>query len=536
MIFHKTIKNKQGVFMHTPEDISIPDNYLAEEVKSNDPIEHVIVLMLENHSFDKKLGCFKQKYSELEGVDPNFPAFNLDDKNAPIYQIELAEKQVPLDPFHELPNVMAQLDQNNSGFVKDFIANYPKSSQLDRQYIMSYYPMGSLPAMHGLANDFTICDNWFASVPSGTWPNRFFALSGSSRGRVITPNSILDPEAAKAIFYQNQPTIFDSLNNAGKSWRVYFEDFPISLVFTHQRFPRNLIHYHRMKSFYKDANGDPKDFPNFTFIEPKYEGDDDQNDDHPPHNTMKAEKLIADVYNAVRANKKLWQSSLLVITYDEHGGFYDHVSPPTAIPPDAHTEEYTFDRLGIRVPTILVSPWVDRRVEKTLFDHTSVLKYLIDKWQLQPLGNRTANANSISVALNFKQTPRKDCISHIYIPTEDIFYKNSLIAKWNINSNHLAIHSFINFLKESENYHPTHSAKRISRTAIAGEKLGKKIEKFGIWLQKKSYQHRIKEISYTQEIVDYILNKGNELSSQEEKSNDTTTTTTSFEEVSLSPR
>jgi len=88
---------------------------------------------------------------------------------------------------------------------------------------------------------------------------------------------------------------------------------------------------------------------------------------------MKAEKLVADVYNAIRANAPLWNSTLFVLFYDEHGGFYDHVQPPPALPPDEHQEEYAFNQLGVRVPALLISPWVERCVETTQFDHTSVL-------------------------------------------------------------------------------------------------------------------------------------------------------------------
>jgi hypothetical protein len=117
---------------------------------------------------------------------------------------------------------------------------------------------------------------------------------------------------------------------------------------------------------------------------------------------MKAQKLLADVYNALRSNEHLWNSTLLVVLYDEHGGFYDHVEPPSAVPPDDHHEEYTFDRLGIRVPAVLVSPWVRQGFDPTPFDHTSLLKYLTEKWKLGDLGMRTAQANSIGPLLQGK--------------------------------------------------------------------------------------------------------------------------------------
>src|SRR5262249_33411553 len=123
-----------------------------------------------------------------------------------------------------------------------------------------------------------------------------------------------------------------------------------------------------------------------------------------------------DVYNAIRGNNDLWNQTLLVILFDEHGGFYDHVPPPAAIPPDGHQEEYTFERLGVRVPAVLVSPWVGKRVEKTLFDHTSLLKYLINKWDLGPLGARAAAANSIGVAIT-EARRREDTLPFIRVST-----------------------------------------------------------------------------------------------------------------------
>ena len=110
----------------------------------------------------------------------------------------------------------------------------------------------------------------------------------------------------------------------------------------------------------------------------------------------------------MRSNAALWESTLLAIIYDEHGGFYDHVAPPPAVPPDDNQQEYTFDQYGLRVPAILVSPWVKREVNATLFDHTSVLKYLIDKWHLGPLGRRAAQANSIGTALQTGMSLRDD--------------------------------------------------------------------------------------------------------------------------------
>lgn len=367
-------------------------------LKKPDPIRHVVQLILENRSFDQMLGCMKEIYPDLDGVNPKAPYSNSDDEGRSYQQSPTTERQMLLDPHHEVPHVAVQLENGNSGFVRDFARSYPASGPEARQLIMSYFPLDFLPALHALGRNFLICDRWFASVPGPTWPNRFFALSGTSNGRVNMPDDGVRRADLPGYFQQTQTTLFDRLNEAAVDWKVYFHDVPQSTVLDKQRDPHNVARYFYIDQFYKDAHGPEADFPAYCLIEPDFMGYG-QNDGHPPHDIMKAEKLIADIYNAIRANKALWDSMLLIVMFDEHGGFYDHVAPPAADPPDAEILEYSFNQLGVRVPAILVSPWVKRGWDNTRFDHTSVLKYLTDKWRLGPLGNRTAEANSIAVAI-----------------------------------------------------------------------------------------------------------------------------------------
>jgi phospholipase C len=197
------------------------------------------------------------------------------------------------------------------------------------------------------------------------------------------------------------------------------------------------------------------DFPRFSLIEPKYFGTD-QNDDHPPHNIMKGEKLIADTYNALRSNPALWESTLLVVVFDEHGGFYDHVPPPAAVPPapPKPKDEWVFDRLGVRVPAILVSPWVNRGVEHTPFDHTSLLKYLIEKWALGApncLGDRTAAANSIACALAAgPNQPRDDTTAFIRVPFSQLVPDKNELASYEstVNENQASLQLLADFIRE----------------------------------------------------------------------------------------
>lgn len=387
-------------------------------MSKNDPVKHVILLIMENHSFDQMLGCFKDIYPHLDGVDPRNLHSNVDCTGTSFRQQPTRERQMSLDPHHEVPHVRVQLENNNGGFVKDFSQSFPESTKEARQFIMGYYPLDFLPALHALARNFTICDHWHASLPGPTWPNRFFALSGTSNGRVNMPDDGTHKADLKGYFQQTQDTLFDRLNEHDINWKIYFHDIPQSTVFEHQREPHNAARYFYVDEFYDDARGIESEFPQFAFIEPRYMGWE-ESDDHPPHDIMRAEKLIADVYNAIRANDQLWESTLLVVFYDEHGGFYDHVVPGAAIPPDNHQEEYAFNQYGVRVPALLISPWVSQGVERTLFDHTSLLKYLIEKWDLESLGQRTANANSIGTVIDLN-APREDTISRIELKVDQL--------------------------------------------------------------------------------------------------------------------
>jgi phospholipase C len=416
------------------------------EQKSDDGIEHVVLLMLENHSFDQMLGALQEIFTDVDGVTPALAATrkNISKDGISVFQNETTERQMAFDPKHEHINVTAQLEGGNGGFVKEFQKAYPKCSAADLNDVMGYYPLDFLPGLHALGRDFTICDNWFSSLPGPTWPNRFLALSGTCSGEVLMPAGAqqLDP---KWYTEQNQTTLFDRLTEKEIDWRIYYYDFPCSLILKNQRAAKNLAAYSKISHFFTDAAGDAAAFPQFTFIEPQYFGVG-ENDDHPPHNVMKAEKLVADVYNALRSNKALWESTLLVVVYDEHGGFYDHVTPPAAVAPDAHTNNYLFNQYGVRVPALLVSPRCGRRVEKTLFDHTSLLKYLTEKWELGPLGNRTAAANSIGCAILNEAPVREDCIAFIRVPTVDLISDDVELEKNATNANQEALHHVAEFL------------------------------------------------------------------------------------------
>jgi phospholipase C len=422
-----------------------------------------------------------------------------------------------LDPMHEHVNVMRQLENDGGGFVLDLEASYRKSKKparpVDFQEIMGYYPCGFLPALHTLAKEFTICDRWFSSLPGPTWPNRFFALTGTSSGSVTMPAgwSELDPAP---YFQQKQPTIFSRLNEAGRRNRIYFYDFPCSLVLVEQRQRTQLANYHSIDRFFEDAKGDESNFPEFAFIEPKYFGAD-QNDNHPPHNVMKSEKLVADVYNAIRSNAALWNSTLLVVAFDEHGGFYDHVTPPRTVAPDEHIADFAFDRLGVRVPALLISPWVGARTEHTEFDHTSLLRYLVDKWQLGPLGARTAQANSIACALRTSAPPREDTTTFIRVATTDLIPDDPEMERWDSSAGQRQLHIFADWILEGGD----HAVAKGVATAAAWTRrelgwlsrqkrhLGDLFIKAGTALNRDLKESRNKRIERTRQAVEHLKSR-----------------------------
>jgi phospholipase C len=362
--------------------------------------------MMENRSFDHILGSLPH----VDGVDLQSPFTNVNPvTNLPVPQAPGAADKLSPDPEHATPDVLRQINvagphptgpRDMSGFLADYAAKHPNAAKVWPQ-VMAYYTEGQLPATFALAKAFCVCDRWFSSVPGPTWTNRFFMHSGTSQGWVEMPR--LSPPEVNLHKY-DQDTIFDRLYERGIAWRIYVGDIAQSLLLSHQREPDNLKRYRRWQNFATDVQTtDPRDFPAYVFIEPRYMPFG-QNDQHPPADIRKGDELIASVYNAIRQNAGLWDKTLLIVTYDEHGGFCDHRSPPDATPPDSKAQDgFDFTMYGVRVPAILISKWVQPgsvfRPSQGFLDHTSILRFLIELHGLGSLGNRTASAASLMDAI-----------------------------------------------------------------------------------------------------------------------------------------
>jgi phospholipase C len=416
------------------------------------PITHVFVVMLENRSFDSMFAM-----SGIKGITAattkDFNSYN--DKT---YNVQSsAPLSLPTDPGHEFLDVVEQLGGegaqkkwqhggpyppiNNSGFVANYATTTDELTGLppeaDFGDVMACFATpNQLPVLYQLAIQFALCDQWHSSLPGLTWPNRFFLHGASSSGMDANPSTGQIEKWELSGFTYPNGSIYDALNNASIPYRFYndttggqvlgqslYSDDPAkgSAVGAVPQVTSlhgvQLAEIYSLEQFASDLQG-PYPYP-YTFIEPHYgnvrdntyEGGSSQ---HPMDDVYGGEHLLAAVYAAIR-NSPYWDTSLLLITYDEHGGLYDKVAPVAATPPGDNPPSgynvngFKFDLYGVRVPAIVVSPLIPAgTVDHTLYDHSSVLKTLEDLFELNPLTNRDAAANSVLNLLSLK-TPRTDC-------------------------------------------------------------------------------------------------------------------------------
>lgn len=428
-------------------------------------LDHVVVLMFENRSFDNVLGYLytpeeKPGFEGVAGKDLSNPipadVPGAEQKVVPVHPAK--NMNTPeCDPGEEHPHVNTQIygtvsppenrfkaiDDMQSpfnapqdlqaepamdGFVADYVNAFktemgrlPKPEEYSQ--IMACYTPDHLPVLSGLAKGFACFDHWFCEVPSQTYCNRSFVHAASSSG--LVNNHPVGQFEAK----NDAPTIFEKLHDAGKTWRVYIdpEQFvpATALIHASKLMPRFADRFRTIFDFYHDAK--EGELPNYSFIEPNMFFP--HTDMHPPsncrlkhelfhthHDDMEGgERLLADVYNAIRTSASEggsnWSNTMLLVTFDEHGGTYDHVPPPRVPPPGPVTgkeeEGFQFDRSGVRVPAIAISAWIEGgKVVKEEFRHTSVIRTLREWWSLgDPLTQRDAAAASL-VPLLSRNEPR----------------------------------------------------------------------------------------------------------------------------------
>jgi phospholipase C len=393
-------------------------------------IQHVFVLMLENRSFDHMLG-----FSGIRGTDAVTGAPTKIDcligsesntfNGQPFSVSAGAPVRMPADPGHEFSNVLLQLCGsgvsyprggpypaiNKSGFVASYVESGGGSGP---GVVMNCYSPTQLPVLHALAAEFVVCDNWHASMPGPTWPNRMFVHAASSNGLDHSPSmaEIAGWEALAGFSFQNG-TIFDALVKKGIKHRLYGgDDFPMVSALKGIHLD-DIRHYRQFAGDLQQSS-----FPfSYVFIEPSYDVANDYKNgtsQHPLADVNRGEALIKDTYEAIR-NSAFWESSLLVITWDEHGGFYDHSTPLDAVAPSvsdlnsSHNRNgFTFDKYGPRVPALVISPSIARNlIDHRLYDHASIPATLESLFGLSPLTKRDAAANCFTPLLDLAD-PRQD--------------------------------------------------------------------------------------------------------------------------------
>ncbi len=355
-------------------------------------IETIVVVILENRSFDHMLGYLSLGPAPLpvEGLraDPAWsdPLANTwDGRVYPLHRLGPEVQAIP-DPTHDHNAIAMQIaaapaggaPRQMGGFVQSYV-RFSDPAPPDPSLVMGYYDAAAVPIFDFFARHFAVCDHWFASLPTGTQANRLMAMSGQS--------SLVD-NARVAL--PDQPLVYDWLTAQGISWCCYeWGDLPFfslmprwlpeivtSLSLSALGGRGRFRHYSRFAAEWAD----PAPLPQVIFIEPEYTDGPhiDPNDDHPPTGIAKGQSFLADIYHALIANPARWASTMMIVTYDEHGGFFDHV-PPLPIPAEAGG--YPFATTGVRVPAFVVSPHVaPGSVYSGALDHTSILHLLADRF------------------------------------------------------------------------------------------------------------------------------------------------------------
>jgi phospholipase C len=357
-------------------------------------LKHVVVLMMENRSFDHMLGALHADNSAIDGLTGN--EFNLDTTGEPVKATPDAEFQSQLDPDpdHHFPAVDLQIfggvttaqnpnrQPNMKGFVQSY---YNQQHNVGHSHeIMNYFTADKLPVLSTLAKQYAVFNRWFSSIPGPTLCNRAFAHYGTSFGQV-----------SMDVFYWNKQykSVYERLAAAGYSTRLYYYDQASSSLEVVNLLQNQPELFGTFQDF-EDACSRNK-LPQYSFIEPNYTDHDAPDgtgeliacDQHPDHDVRAGEQFIATVYSAIRSNPNLWPITAILVVYDEHGGIYDHVPPPSCTPdgfvaqPAATgtPDPFHFDRLGIRVPAVLISPWVaPGTVINEVFEHASIPGTLTD--------------------------------------------------------------------------------------------------------------------------------------------------------------
>ncbi|KAG5517377.1 hypothetical protein RHGRI_037952 [Rhododendron griersonianum] len=382
-------------------------------ITSSSPIKTIVVVVMENRSFDHMLGWMKKLNPKINGVTGSESnPLSTTDPTSPLLYFRNQAHYVDPDPGHSFQAIREQIFGSNdtsanpppmNGFAQQAHSMDPNMTQ----DVMNGFEPDKVAVYKALVSEFAVFDRWFASVPSSTQPNRLYVHSGTSAGATSNIPALL----AKGIYYQNIPAT------------LFYRNL------------RKLKYVDNFLSFGSSFKSDAKKgkLPNYAVVEQRYMDTkaDPANDDHPSHDVYHGQMLVKEVYETLRASPQ-WNQTMMVVTYDEHGGYFDHVPTPVrGVPsPDGIVGPepflFRFDRLGVRVPTIVVSPWIDKGtvvhgpngvpMATSEYEHSSIPATVKNIFNLPSfLTKRDAWAGSFHSIVQTRKEPRTDC--PVQLPT-----------------------------------------------------------------------------------------------------------------------
>jgi phospholipase C len=387
---------------------------LADPTLANlSKIDHIVVLMMENRSFDHLLGYLKLELGKtvdglISGMSNTFQG-----KTFAVHRLTNTAFPDGEDPCHSGACGAEQLSNSNGGFVANFAHTYPHAP--DPGLVMGYYNDAAIPVYDLLAKRFCICDRWFCSVDGSTWPNRLYSLAGRAAGS----------KDNKSVPLYNLPTFVRHLENQKVSWNWYaFDVSTLRLVdpqfrlgmFDHFRW----VKHPTQPSFLRDAAAGK--LASVSWIDPNFSDFGfTGNDDHPPSDLKHGQELVLEVFHAITTSP-LWNKTLLLIVYDEHGGLFDHVTPKIA-----EDDSPKFRSYGLRVPAFVVSPWVTPgSVSSMTFDHTSIIKTILLRFCRDPAGAIPDMGRRVTAANHLGSTIAATAPT----PAVDLDHLIALVTSW----------------------------------------------------------------------------------------------------------
>jgi phospholipase C len=368
---------------------SLPRPGLAAGTDQVPEIEHIVVVMMENHSFDNIVGTIGRGDGFTIGANGQPTAKNPDGQGNDVHAFHMPTECQTLGVRNDWT---AAHEAYDGGTCQGFVTSSTPEA-------MGYFTKADLPFTCGMAGSFPLADRYFCSVMGQTYPNRRYLISGTSLGLIndtfpveLPPNGV----------------IYQQFDKHGITWRDYYTDTPTLGVYIQYLEEGNPLAKGVVKidEFYADAAAG--NLPSYCLVEPNY----DESSEEDPQDIQFGDQFMAKVVNAVMSSPN-WSKTMLIWTYDEHGGYYDHVPPPPAIPPDDIPPNLapgdppgSFNQYGFRVPAGVVSPYAKKDfVSHTIYDHTSILKTIEEKWNLPALTRRDANANSLFDMMDLTAKP-----------------------------------------------------------------------------------------------------------------------------------